>query len=246
MRYVLVVALQAPWAITDSAQYLRYAVEPSRPLPPVEPFTVARLRSNAERLYTVARPAWEGFGQTVGDVCLWRSKTLTITIILVCAQSGARLMWRQIYSLLVVTSTLLPALFLLPLYPLLKHRFFPASARAQYQDSLEAKRRSEEIADLADELIEDGVPVQEGHAAGSGFPIGVDLGRARKELDLAREGTGMSIGTDDETAGLQTGKKGEGRRKIRRRLRELEEEYGAGIVVVLGDLAVSGGMKTLR
>ena len=62
-------------------QYLRYLVGPSTPLSPIEPFTVVRLRSNAERLYTVARPTWEGAGQTVGNLCLWKDKLKTSLVL---------------------------------------------------------------------------------------------------------------------------------------------------------------------
>jgi len=142
-----------------------------------------------------------------------------------------------VYTLLVITSTLLSALFLLALYPLLKRRFFPSSPVAQYRDALAARQRSEEIAELAEELVDTEVAEPEDYQPGQGIGLGIDLSKAKEGLGLG--GAGSQLGVEVSDLVGDAGKKGERKRKLRERLRAFEEEYGAGTVVVLGDLAVS-------
>lgn len=130
-----------------------------------------------------------------------------------------------------ITSTLLPALFLSGLYPLVKRRLLPASPLAEYHESLTARQRTEEIATLAEELIEPDHLEAEDFQPGQGLAIGVDLSKAKESLGLG------GVAGVDELVG-DSGKKGERKRKLRVKLKGFEEEYGAGTVVVLGDLAV--------
>lgn len=172
----------------------------------------------------------------------------------------------QIYLVLVFTSTLLPAMCLLPLYPLLKYRFFPPSPIEQYRTSLEAIQRSNEAAELADEMTEtsmDGGQAESGNQLGQGVGVGFDFRTAGDTLGLGRAGMvmeelmagraggavgssqeevvdGEPEGPDDDLPAGETGEKKTKtkRKKVRTRIAEFEAEYGAGLVVVLGDLAV--------
>jgi hypothetical protein len=100
-----------------------------------------------------------------------------------------------------------------------------------------------------------------GFAGGGGIGLKIDLKKARRELgidfladeiglDSTRdEGSGvegsMEVGEEDEKPESKKGKdkaKGKERKKLNIWRKELEDEYGAGLVVVLGDLAV-GGIK---
>lgn len=200
-----------------------------------------RLRSNAERLYTVARPTWESVGQTVGDICLWKNKLNTSLVVAVrCGPLSSLIaeMGGQIYAGLVITSTLLPAIFLSALYPLVKRRFFPASLHTQYMDAVDARHRADEIAGLAQELVQpdDDEKSSEGYQAGEGLGIGLDLSKAREGLGFGGTTAQMGLGVEGLIGDEGSGKR---KRKLRARFKELEQEYGAGTVVVLGDLAVS-------
>ncbi|KAK4690064.1 hypothetical protein P7C73_g27, partial [Tremellales sp. Uapishka_1] len=224
------------WVAYSSA-YLRYLLGPPAPLPPLEPFTVARLRSNAERLYVVARPPWEAFGSAVGAICLWKNKVHTGIIVLVRRFARTALI-TQIYTLLVISSLLLPALFLLPLYPLLKRRFFPPSPMSQYMALLEERKRVEEASELVEEVVDDQSSVVEGVHSFSGMGFKVDLNKAKDGLGLGGlEGVQEMLGEEDgeqKNGGKQAKKE---KKKLKAMMRKLEEEVGAGAVVVLGDLA---------
>ncbi|ORY28963.1 hypothetical protein BCR39DRAFT_533345 [Naematelia encephala] len=215
-------ASEIEWIAFVSA-YLRYLVGPSTPPPPVEPFTLSRLRSNTERLYTVARPCWESFGQTVGDVLLWRNKLVTGTVVFT-------------YFMLVTTSLLLPALLLAPLYPILKHRFFPPSIAQQYQASLAASSRADEISDLTEDLIDNAEEDTSALEPGQGIGVSVNFSGPteylRASVGEARAGLGSETASQAENV-----KRGKGKNRLRRGLHKLETEYGSAAVVVVGDLA---------
>ena len=111
-----------------------------------------------------------------------------------------------------MTSTLLPALFLLPLYPLAKRKFFPPSQVSQYRQAIESEQRSEELAGIVDELVDEAerveVPDQDGPARTLG--IGVDLSKVK---DAARasgiEVSGVSKGKISSRIRLRARLRGE-------------------------------------
>jgi len=122
----------------------------------------------------------------------------------------------------------------------------------QYQATLQAQKRSEEAAELVDEITTD--PSQNIDEAvigpGQGIGVGIDLRQASRQLGMERAGLLLEeirgSRKDDQAAvgesasGSEENKgKSAGRKKLRARITEFEEEYGAGLVVVLGDLAVS-------
>ena len=134
-----------------------------------------------------------------------------------------------------MTSTVLPALFLASLYPLLKRRLFPSSPLTQYKQALATRERSDDIASLADDLIDTATTGAEDFEPGKGFGIGVDFNKAKESFGI-RRGAAFEAGVEELVGDERT--TGKRKSKLRRRLRALEEEYGAGTIVVLGDLAV--------
>ena len=118
----------------------------------------------------------------------------------------------------------------------MQRRLFPSSPLSQYKQALAARERSEDIASLADDLIDTGITGTGDFEPGKGFGIGVDLNKAKEGFGLGRGGAALDAGVE-ELVGDET-IPGKRKSKLRRRLRALEAEYGAGTIVVLGDLAV--------
>lgn len=146
-----------------------------------------------------------------------------------------------------MTGTLLPALLLLPLYPLLTYRFFPPSPQILHQEAAEATRRSQQVDEIVDELAEDNdldAKVEDSPSAeqsrpsrraGQGLGIGIDLSKVHGIRDEVEELTGADL-----SGAQKKGSKGKSKKtRLRAWKKHVEEEYGAGIVVVVGDLAVS-------
>jgi len=103
---------------------------------------------------------------------------------------------------------------------------------AQYEAELSARQHAQEVSDLAEELVETETGAVSGESQpGQGFGIGFDLSKAKG-------GPGAELGLGVENLMGEDSSQVKRTRELRQRWRELEEEYGAGIVVVLGDLAV--------
>lgn len=116
----------------------------------------------------------------------------------------------------------------------MKSRFYPPSPLKLYQQSLFAQQATENLHELADGLAElesVGESENEGYIPGSGIGLGIDLDKAKEFLEAG------------DVAGVRKGGKKD---KLRQRIRKVEEEFGAGTVVVLGDLAVCFVLDTIH
>lgn len=108
---------------------------------------------------------------------------------------------------------------------------------AQYEAELSARQHAQEVSDLAEELVETETGAVSGESQpGQGFGIGFDLSKAKEGLGLGGPGAELGLGVENLMG--EDSSQVKRTRELRQRWRELEEEYGAGIVVVLGDLAV--------
>jgi hypothetical protein len=163
---------------------------------------------------------------------------------------------------MIITSTVLPILLLLPLYPLIRNIYFPPTPLEILEAEEAAQNQFQEVADLVEQAGHSDNPAEEGEKKEEremGMGLKIDLGRARRELgigmmvdelkglgdDLNAEVNEMGEGEMEGEGSGKKGKKGKGKgkEKEKRKLgvwrKQLEDEYGAGAVFVLGDLAVS-------
>jgi hypothetical protein len=166
---------------------------------------------------------------------------------------------------MIYTSTVLPVLLLLPLYPLLKAKYFPPDPIAIYRTQQQASHQFRDVINLVDNEIDDitttsppptlatgsrALPDRSGVNGadlGTGFGVTVDMGRIRSDLGINGMMDGLLPdleGSEGIEGGIQqmveaeSGKKAE-KKKLSVLRKELEDQYGASLVFVLGDIAVS-------